>query len=140
MALYLVAVIPASLAEDLGNVLALTGAIGGSSLCYLGPGAVYLGIHGERFLQLVDESSWLGAWHKQQTTTQIDTRLHPPNGETAANDNHKRQRRRRRRRSLTVLENSNDGTVANHLGVRAVDATLVFHCSVRKAMSWKSHA
>jgi sodium-coupled neutral amino acid transporter 11 len=82
MALYLATVIPASLAEDLGNVLALTGAIGGSSLCYLGPGAVYLGIHGERFLQLVDESSWLGAWHKQQTTTQTNKRMLHPNGDS----------------------------------------------------------
>lgn len=60
-ALYILAVVPASLFKDLGNVLALTGAIGGSCLAYLGPGAAYLGVHGERFIQLVHESSWWGS-------------------------------------------------------------------------------
>jgi hypothetical protein len=50
--LYLIAVIPAALFEDVGIVLAASGAIGGSSLSYIGPGAVYLGIHGARFLEI----------------------------------------------------------------------------------------
>ena len=58
--LYLCAVVPASIFEDLGPVLAITGAIGGSSLSYLMPGMVYLGIHGGRFLELV-QNSWLGS-------------------------------------------------------------------------------
>jgi sodium-coupled neutral amino acid transporter 11 len=59
VALYLIAVIPAAIFEDLGSVLAVSGAIGGSSLSYIGPGGVFLGVHGERFLKLVSES-WLG--------------------------------------------------------------------------------
>ncbi len=63
-ALYLSAVIPACLFKNLGNVLAVTGAIGGSCLSYLGPGAVYLAVHGERFKELVRESKLLGAWYR----------------------------------------------------------------------------
>mmetsp|Transcript_21496 Transcript_21496/g.45306 ORF Transcript_21496/g.45306 Transcript_21496/m.45306 type:complete len:771 (+) Transcript_21496:182-2494(+) len=50
--LYLSAVIPAAVFEKLGDILAVTGAIGGSNLSYIGPGIVYLGIHGGRFLEL----------------------------------------------------------------------------------------
>lgn len=55
-ALYLMAVVPAALASDLGPVLALTGAIGGSCLSYIGPGLVYVGVHGGRFLQLAQQA------------------------------------------------------------------------------------
>lgn len=51
-ALYILAVVPAALATDLGPILALTGAVGGSCLSYIGPGIIYLGVHGERFLEL----------------------------------------------------------------------------------------
>jgi sodium-coupled neutral amino acid transporter 11 len=50
--LYLISVIPAALFQNLGTVLACSGAVGGSCLSYIGPGAVYLGIHGGRFLEL----------------------------------------------------------------------------------------
>jgi sodium-coupled neutral amino acid transporter 11 len=50
--LYLISVIPAAYFENLGTVLAISGAIGGSCLSYIGPGAVYLGVHGGRFLEL----------------------------------------------------------------------------------------
>ena len=52
MLLYLSAVIPAAWFQNLGNVLAASGAVGGSCLAYIGPGAVYLGVHGARFLEL----------------------------------------------------------------------------------------
>ena len=52
LALYLSAVIPAAFCQNLGNVLAASGAVGGSMLAYVGPGAVYLGVHGARFLEL----------------------------------------------------------------------------------------
>ena len=52
IALYLIAVIPAAWFQNLGNVLAASGAVGGSCLAYIGPGAVYLGVHGARFLEL----------------------------------------------------------------------------------------
>jgi hypothetical protein len=52
MILYLIAVIPAAWFQNLGNVLAASGAVGGSCLAYIGPGAVYLGVHGARFLEI----------------------------------------------------------------------------------------
>jgi sodium-coupled neutral amino acid transporter 11 len=58
--LYLIAVVPAAAFEDLGPVLAISGAVGGSCLAYVGPGLVYLGVHGARFLELV-QASWLGS-------------------------------------------------------------------------------
>ena len=51
--LYVVALILALQCDDLGTVLALTGAIAGSSLSYLGPGVAYLGIHGLAFLDQI---------------------------------------------------------------------------------------
>jgi solute carrier family 38 (sodium-coupled neutral amino acid transporter), member 11 len=54
--LYIIAIIPALLTNDLGPVLAITGTIGGSCLSYLGPGVIYLGVHGERFNQLARQS------------------------------------------------------------------------------------
>jgi len=51
--LYITALIPALCFDDMGPVLAATGAFAGSSLSYLGPGAAYLGIHGEEFLNHV---------------------------------------------------------------------------------------
>ena len=54
--LYILAVIPAVLTNDLGPVLAITGTVGGSCLSYLGPGVIYLGVHGERFLTLARQA------------------------------------------------------------------------------------
>ena len=50
--LYLAAAIPAAFVKDVGLVLATSGAVGASCLAYIGPGAVYMGIHGARFLEL----------------------------------------------------------------------------------------
>lgn len=55
VALYLAALASATIATDMGSVLALAGVIGGSSLAYIGPGMLYLAVHGGRFLELVDE-------------------------------------------------------------------------------------
>ncbi len=52
--LYIVALFLALLCDDLGTVLALTGAIAGSSISYLGPGISYLGVHGLSFLDRVE--------------------------------------------------------------------------------------
>lgn len=54
-ALYLAALIPATVYTNMGKVLALAGVIGGSCLAYIGPGMLYLAVHGGRFLVLVDE-------------------------------------------------------------------------------------
>jgi len=58
--LYLTSLITALIFDDLGKVLAATGALGGSSLCYVGPGLVFLGVHGGAFLEHV------GVWLKRQ--------------------------------------------------------------------------
>lgn len=51
MALYVLSLIPALLFQDLGSVLAATGAVGGSCLSYIGPGVTYLGVHGAEFVE-----------------------------------------------------------------------------------------
>lgn len=48
--IYIMTLVPALLFDDLGPVLALTGAIGGSCLAYVTPGVLYLGVYGEEFL------------------------------------------------------------------------------------------
>ena len=55
VALYIFAMIPATILTDMGFVLALAGVIGASSLAYIGPGMLYLSVHGGRFLELSDE-------------------------------------------------------------------------------------
>jgi len=57
VALYLMALIPALLFDDLGSVFAATGALGGSSLSYIGPGLAYLAVHGSEFLDMAS-SRW----------------------------------------------------------------------------------
>ncbi|EED86198.1 amino acid/polyamine transporter, partial [Thalassiosira pseudonana CCMP1335] len=47
---YLMTLIPALIFSDIGPVLSLTGAVGGSCISYIGPGLVYLGVNGEAFL------------------------------------------------------------------------------------------
>ncbi|CAB9524972.1 Putative sodium-coupled neutral amino acid transporter 11 [Seminavis robusta] len=62
MALYISALVPALLFENFGHVLAATGAVGGSCLSYIGPGAIYLGIHGDEFLDLIRKGTWWNRW------------------------------------------------------------------------------
>lgn len=57
LVLYIASLLPATFLEKTGSVLAATGAIGGTSISYIGPGASYLAIHGHRFLDLV-RSRW----------------------------------------------------------------------------------
>jgi sodium-coupled neutral amino acid transporter 11 len=47
---------PALLVENVGVVLAVTGAIAGSFLSYIAPGTAYLAIHGEEFIDFVKKS------------------------------------------------------------------------------------
>ena len=53
--LYIISLIPALLVDDLGSVFSISGALGGSSLSYIAPGACYLGVHGSEFLELVSK-------------------------------------------------------------------------------------
>jgi len=55
LSLYIMSLLPALLFDSLGPVLAVTGAIGGSSLSYIGPGCCYLGIHGSEFLDMISK-------------------------------------------------------------------------------------
>jgi len=55
LALYILAMIPATIYTDMGQVLALAGVVGGSCLAYVGPGMLYLAVHGGRFLELADD-------------------------------------------------------------------------------------
>ncbi|GKY92560.1 hypothetical protein MPSEU_000226200 [Mayamaea pseudoterrestris] len=57
VALYVAAVTIACYCRDLGSVLALAGVVGGSCIAYFAPGMLYLGVHGGRFLELV-QNSW----------------------------------------------------------------------------------
>lgn len=50
--IYLLTLLPALLVSDIGPVLSITGALGGSCLAYIGPGCVYLGLNGEAFLTM----------------------------------------------------------------------------------------
>ena len=49
--IYVATLVPALIVNDLGPVLSITGAIGGCSLAYIGPGLAYLGVHGEAILE-----------------------------------------------------------------------------------------
>lgn len=48
--LYVLALIPALIFDDLGPVLSITGSIGGSCISFITPGIAYLGVHGDAFL------------------------------------------------------------------------------------------
>eukprot|EP00571_Detonula_confervacea_P008062 CAMPEP_0172316770 /NCGR_PEP_ID=MMETSP1058-20130122/29437_1 /TAXON_ID=83371 /ORGANISM="Detonula confervacea, Strain CCMP 353" /LENGTH=648 /DNA_ID=CAMNT_0013031175 /DNA_START=281 /DNA_END=2224 /DNA_ORIENTATION=- len=52
-ALYIASLIPAILMESTGKVLAVTGAIAGSSIAYIAPGMTFLAIHSNEFIELV---------------------------------------------------------------------------------------
>ncbi|CAB9517552.1 Putative sodium-coupled neutral amino acid transporter 11 [Seminavis robusta] len=52
--LYILALIPALFVDDLGPVLSITGSLGGSCVAYIGPGLVYLGVHGQSFIEYTD--------------------------------------------------------------------------------------
>ena len=64
VAIYVMALIPAIIFDDLGPVLSITGALGGSCIAYFGPGMVYLGVNGESFLLFASEL--LNKWGERQ--------------------------------------------------------------------------
>ena len=71
---YLMTILPALLVNDIGPVLSLTGAIGGSCISYIGPGLVYLGVNGDELLCFV--GNWVDRWRRAKkghtTTTNVD--------------------------------------------------------------------
>ena len=54
LVVYLSCLLPALVVDNVGNVLAVSGTIGASCLAYIGPGLIYLAVHGEDFLEKVD--------------------------------------------------------------------------------------
>jgi sodium-coupled neutral amino acid transporter 11 len=54
--------VPAIIFSDIGPVLSLTGAVGGSCISYIGPGLVFIGINGEQFLNKVGD--WVERWRR----------------------------------------------------------------------------
>lgn len=54
LVVYFSCLFPALVVDDVGEVLALTGTIGASSLAYIGPGLVYMAVYGGEFLEKVD--------------------------------------------------------------------------------------
>lgn len=54
LSVYVGALIPALIFNDLGPVLSITGAVGGSCLAFIGPGLIYIGAYGEDFMQYTD--------------------------------------------------------------------------------------
>jgi sodium-coupled neutral amino acid transporter 11 len=61
VALYCLALVPATVYTDMGQVLALAGVVGASCLAYIGPGMLYLAVHGGRFLEQVHNTWFAGA-------------------------------------------------------------------------------
>jgi len=53
LALYISSLIPALFMESTGKVLSATGAVGGSSLAYIGPGMAYVAIHSNEFIYCI---------------------------------------------------------------------------------------
>jgi hypothetical protein len=56
LAVFVMTFIPAALLDDLGIILALTGTVGATSMAYIGPGLIFLGVHGDEFLSLVSRA------------------------------------------------------------------------------------
>mmetsp|Transcript_18386 Transcript_18386/g.39500 ORF Transcript_18386/g.39500 Transcript_18386/m.39500 type:complete len:605 (-) Transcript_18386:318-2132(-) len=64
IALYLSVLIPALYCDDVGLVLAWTGTVAATSLSYIGPGVLFIGVHGEEFLDLVQNNQGPGLFKK----------------------------------------------------------------------------
>ncbi|KAL7486898.1 hypothetical protein ACHAW6_012498 [Cyclotella cf. meneghiniana] len=62
LTVYLMTLVPAIIFSDIGPVLSLTGAVGGSCISYIGPGFVFLGVNGEEFLNKVGD--WIEKWRR----------------------------------------------------------------------------
>jgi hypothetical protein len=55
LSIFLATLIPAIFLSDIGPVLSITGSLGGSCLCYIAPGLVFLGVYGDEFLTWTDQ-------------------------------------------------------------------------------------
>ncbi|KAL7503207.1 hypothetical protein ACHAXN_001031 [Cyclotella atomus] len=64
LTVYLMTLIPALIFSDIGPVLSLTGAVGGSCISYIGPGLCFLGLNGDAFLAKVND--WVSNWRTKR--------------------------------------------------------------------------
>ncbi|CAB9529454.1 Putative sodium-coupled neutral amino acid transporter 11 [Seminavis robusta] len=78
LTIYIATLIPALMFDDLGPVLSITGAIGGSCLAFIGPGLIYLGAHGSYFIEYTNEMMY-----KRKTEIPTTTEL-PAEGDAKA--------------------------------------------------------
>ena len=51
--IYFLCLIPAMLVDDVGPVLSIVGSLGASCVAYIAPGLVFLGVHGDEFLEMM---------------------------------------------------------------------------------------
>jgi sodium-coupled neutral amino acid transporter 11 len=70
LVIYLATLLPALLVNNLGPVLSITGALGGSCISYIGPGLVYLGVNSDFFLE------WVA-----QMLNERKVKMEPPQGD-----------------------------------------------------------
>lgn len=69
-AIYLMALLPALIVDDLGPVLSITGSLGGGCIAYMGPGLCFLGVNGDAFLSFA--RGLIGSRREGGTLTQAD--------------------------------------------------------------------
>ena len=73
ISIFLATLVPAVLLSDIGPVLSITGSIGGSCLCYIAPGLVYLGVNSDAFLSWTEQllESYHDRMNRNNKTPQI---------------------------------------------------------------------
>lgn len=79
--IYILALVPALIFDDLGPVLSLTGSLGASCISYIAPGLVYLGVNGGDFLDWAASSIRGGGSYKSTAAGEIEL---PVVGDAAA--------------------------------------------------------
>ncbi|KAI2508628.1 transmembrane amino acid transporter protein [Fragilaria crotonensis] len=126
VALFILAMIPALLFENVGNVLSVTGAIGGSCLSYIGPGAVYLGVHGAEFVKL-SQSFW-----KNMTCTKVSKSVTTTT--TSKYTDHERQPLRSSENTSDVEQHTTATTATNTTPVDYPEDSYLIQCG--KAILW----
>ena len=84
MTVYLITLIPALLVSDIGPVLSLTGAVGGSCIAYIGPGLIFLGVNGEAFLSKIGD--WVESWRRARGHSAGDNTNFDNNGNASVSE------------------------------------------------------
>jgi len=56
LVIYILSLLPALVFDDVGPVLSIVGSVGASCVAYVAPGLVFLGVHGDEFLEMITVS------------------------------------------------------------------------------------